>query len=81
MQSLNSPHPGPAMSPVGSAYMSSMGPMSGGAMSQCMGGAGVGAGAVSSRDYFGDPGSPRSRGAIDSKNYRRSYTHAKPPYR
>merc|ERR1719350_1471762 len=39
-----------------------------------------GGGAISSRDYFGDPGSPRSRSAIDSKNYRRSYTHAKPPY-
>merc|ERR550525_2141041 len=27
------------------------------------------------------PGSPRSRSALDSKNYsRRSYTHAKPPY-
>ena len=86
MQSLNSPHHamGPSMSPVGSPYMSSMGPMSGaGAMSQCMGGAGVGGtgASLSSRDYFGDPGSPRSRGAIDSKNYRRSYTHAKPPYR
>merc|ERR1719245_68296 len=39
-----------------------------------------GGGAISSRDYFADPGSPRSRSAIDSKNYRRSYTHAKPPY-
>merc|ERR1719330_429845 len=37
-------------------------------------------GGLTSRDYFGDPGSPRSRSAIDSKNYRRSYTHAKPPY-
>merc|ERR1719195_127690 len=50
-------------------------------MTQCMGNSVVsGSGPISSRDYFADPGSPRSRSAIDSKNYRRSYTHAKPPY-
>merc|ERR1719461_2022753 len=53
-------------------------------MTQCMGNsvgqASLGTAAISSRDYFGDPDSPRSRSAIDSKNYRRSYTHAKPPY-
>ena len=87
MQSLNSPHHGmgPSMSPVGSPYMTSSMGMSGGAMTQCMGNsvgqASLGGAAISSRDYFGDPGSPRSRSAIDSKNYRRSYTHAKPPYR
>ena len=87
MQSLNSPHHGmgPSMSPVGpvgSPYMSSSMGMSGGGMTQCMGNSVVsGAGAISSRDYFADPGSPRSRSALDSKNYRRSYTHAKPPYR
>ena len=84
MQSLNSPHHamGPSMSPVGSPYMSSSMGMSGGGMTQCMGNSVVGgATGISSRDYFGDPGSPRSRSAIDSKNYRRSYTHAKPPYR
>ena len=87
MQSLNSPHHGmgPSMSPVGpvgSPYMSSSMGMSGGGMTQCMGNSVVsGAGAISSRDYFSDPGSPRSRSALDSKNYRRSYTHAKPPYR
>lgn len=86
MQSLNSPHHGmgPSMSPVGSPYMTSSMGMSGGAMTQCMGNSvgqlSSGGGAISSRDYFGDPGSPRSRSAIDSKNYRRSYTHAKPPY-
>merc|ERR1719244_1375555 len=72
------------MSPVGSPYMTSSMGMSGGAMTQCMGNsvgqASLGGAAISSRDYFGDPGSPRSRSAIDSKNYRRSYTHAKPPY-
>ena len=86
--SLNSPHGmAGSMSPVGSPYMtpgSSVPGMSAGAMTQCMGGSmGVagGQGGLSSRDYFGDPGSPRSRSAIDTKNYRRSYTHAKPPYR
>ena len=83
---LNSPHHGmgPSMSPSGSPNMSSYMGMSGGAMTQCMAPGGQlssGGGAISSRDYFGDPGSPRSRSAIDSKNYRRSYTHAKPPYR
>merc|ERR1719150_1683678 len=54
-------------------------------MSQCMGstvsqlpGSGGGA-ALGSREYFGGAESPRSR-QVDSKNYRRSYTHAKPPY-
>merc|ERR1719412_3026795 len=39
-------------------------------------------GSVTPRDYLSEgPGSPRSRSALDSKNYnRRSYTHAKPPY-
>ena len=62
--SLNSPHAmGPSMSPVGSPYMTSSVGMSGGAMTQCMGSsmAGPGTAAISSRDYFGDPGSPRSR--------------------
>ena len=86
MQSLNSPHHGmgPSMSPVGSSYMTSSMAMSGGGMTQCMGNSVVsGTGSITSRDYaaFADPGSPRSRSALDSKNYRRSYTHAKPPYR
>ena len=88
MQSLNSPHHGmgPSMSPVGSPYMTPGMGVPGGAMSQCMGstvsqlpGSGGGA-ALGSREYFGGAESPRSR-QVDSKNYRRSYTHAKPPYR
>jgi hypothetical protein len=54
--------------------------MSAGSMAQCMGGplSAQGAG----RDFFSEaPGSPRSRSAMDAKSYRRSYTHAKPPYR
>ena len=77
MQSLNSPHHsmGPSMSP--GPYMSSPMGMSAGSMGQCMGGPGGGG-----RDFFGEaPGSPRSRSAMDAKSYRRSYTHAKPPYR
>ena len=81
MQSLNSPHHGmgPSMSPGPYGMSSPMG-MSAGSMAQCMGSqlsAGQGG-----RDFFSEaPGSPRSRSAMEAKSYRRSYTHAKPPYR
>ena len=90
MQSVNSPHHsmGPSMSP--GPYMSSPMGMSGG-MSQCMGGPAsvMSQGSLAGRDFFPEQGSPRSRGGgapggpgpMDSKSYRRSYTHAKPPYR
>ena len=79
MQSLNSPHHsmGPSMSPV--SYMSSPMGMTG-SMSQCMGG-GMSQNSLAGRDFFPEQGSPRSRASMDAKSYRRSYTHAKPPYR
>ena len=74
--SLNSPHAmGPSMSPVGSPYMTSSVGMSGGAMTQCMGSsmAGPGTAAISSRDYFGDPGSPRSRSVATTVKCQRNF--------
>ena len=74
--SLNSPHAmGPSMSPVGSPYMTSSVGMSGGAMTQCMGSsmAGPGTAASSSRDYFGDPGSPRSRSVPTTVKCQRNF--------